>query len=102
MQYQLVLQFPLGEDSDFDGLIELETKLTFELGSEHDVDGHDFDSGEMNIFIHTDNPNDAFKKIALLLNDQLSSILKAAYRKIDSDRYTWLHPANNSENFHVA
>lgn len=102
MQYQLVLQFPLDEDFDFDALIELETKLTFELGSEHDVDGHDFGSGEMNIFIHTDNPIEVFKKTALLLNDQLSSILKAAYRKIDSDRYTWLNPANNSEEFHVS
>ena len=31
MKYQLVLQFPLSEDSDFDALIEFETRLTFEL-----------------------------------------------------------------------
>ncbi len=61
MQYQLVLQFPLAEDFDFDALIELETKLTFELGSVHDVDGHDIGSGEVNIFILTNNPDEAFK-----------------------------------------
>jgi hypothetical protein len=102
MQYQLVLQFPLSENLDFDALIELETKLTFELGSEHDVDGHDFGSGEMNIFIHTNNPDDAFKKTIGLLSDQFSSILNAAYRKLDSDQYIWLHPANSREDFHVA
>jgi hypothetical protein len=102
MKYQLVLQFPMTENFDFDALIELETKLTFELGSEHDVDGHDFRSGEMNIFIHTNSPDDAFEKIILLLSDQFASILKAAYRIVGSDQFIWLHPANNEEVFHVA
>ncbi len=102
MKYQLVLQFPLTENFDFDALIELETKLTFELGSEHDVDGHDFGSGEMNIFIHTNSPDDAFEKIIVLLSDQFPPILKAAYRIVGSDQFIWLHPANNKEVFHVA
>ena len=102
MQYQLVLQFPITESFDFDALIELETKLTFELGSEHGIDGHDFGSGEVNVFINTNNPDDAFKKTIVLLSDQFSSILKAAYRKSDADQYIWLHPANNRDEFHVA
>ena len=102
MKYQLVLQFPMTENFDFDALIELETKLTFELGSEHDVDGHDFGSGEMNVFIHTNNPNDAFEKVVALLNDQFTSSLKAAYRIVGSDQFIWLHPAANEEAFHVA
>lgn len=102
MKYQLVLQFPLTESFDFDALIELETKLTFELGSEHKVDGHDFGSGEMNLFIHTDNPNDAFEKVIVLLSDQFASSLKAAYRILGSDQFIWLHPAASKEAFHVA
>ena len=102
MKYQLVLQFPMTENFDFDALIELETKLTFELGSEHDVDGHDFGSGEMNIFIHTNSPNDAFEKAITLLSGQFASTLKAAYRKIGSDQFIWLHPVANEYAFHVA
>lgn len=102
MKYQLVLQFPIAENFDFDALIELETKLTFELGSEHDVDGHDLGSGEMNIFIHTNNPNNAFAKVNALLSGQLASSLKAAYRIVGTDQFIWLHPAANEEAFHVA
>ena len=102
MKYQLVLQFPITENFDFDALIELETKLTFELGSEHDVDGHDFGPGEMNIFIQTNNPANAFEKVTALLSDPLSSLFKAAYRAVESDQFIWLHPADNEEEFHVA
>lgn len=102
MKYQLVLQFPVTENFDFDALIELETKLTFELGSEHEVDGHDFGSGEINIFIHTNSPNDAFEKIIVLLSDKFASTFKAAYRKAGADRFIWLHPAASKEVFHVA
>lgn len=101
MQYQLVLQFPLAEDFDFDALIELETKLTFELGSEHEVDGHDIGSGEINIFIHTNNPENAFEKTTHLLSKKLYSALKAAYRDIDSYEYTWIYPADCTEEFKV-
>ena len=102
MQYQLVLQFPLAEDFDFDAIIMFETKLTFELGSGHDVDGHNIGSGEMNIFIHTNNPEEAFEKIIKNQSDKLSSELKSAYREVDSDQYTWLHPVDSIEVFHVA
>jgi len=102
MKYQLVLQFPLSEDFDFDELIELETKITFELGNDHDVDGHDLGSGEINIYVHTDAPEMAFEKIMVALGAQLTSTLKAAYRDMGSDQYTWLHPSNHQGTFHIA
>ena len=102
MKYQLVLQFPITENFDFDALIGLETKLIFELGNEHDVNGHDLGSGEINIFIHTNNPNNAFEKVKALLSDQFASSLKAAYRIVGADQFIWLHPAANEEAFHVA
>jgi len=101
MKYQLVLQFPITENFDFDAIIELETKLTFELGSEHGVDGHDFGSAEMNLFINTNNPDDAFEKAIVLVNDQFASTLKAAYRLAGSDQFIWLHPAAHDESFHI-
>ena len=102
MKYQLVLQFQMTENFDFDALIELETKLTFELRSEHDVSGHDFGSGEMNIFIHTNSPKDAFEKAIVLVSDQFASTLKAAYRLVGSEQFIWLHPVANEEVFHVS
>ena len=102
MKYQLILQFQVTENFDFSALIDLETVLTFELGSEHAVDGHGFGPEEINIFILTNSPDDAFEKIVLLLSDQFSSNLKAAYRIVGSDQFIWLHPKNNAEAFHVA
>jgi len=101
MQYQLVLQFPLTEEFDFDALIETETLITVELGREHEVDGHDIGSGEINIFIHTNDPEEAFKKVIPLLNEKLSSVLRAAYRSLESSQYTWLNPLESTEEFRV-
>ena len=50
MKYQLVLQFEANTMDDFDQLVILEDKLIDELGSVATVDGHDFGSGEFNIF----------------------------------------------------
>ena len=50
MRYQLVLQFEPNTMDDFDQLVILEGKLIEELGSVATVDGHDFGSGEFNIF----------------------------------------------------
>jgi len=60
MKYQLVLQLPASSDIDFDSLVLIEDKLSESMGEKHIVDGHDFGSGEMNIFIHTDDPDAAF------------------------------------------
>ena len=43
---------------DFDQLVILEDKLIEELGSVATVDGHDFGSGEFNIFVLTDEPTE--------------------------------------------
>ena len=102
MKYQLVLQFPISEDFDFDAIIELETELTFELGSEHIVDGHDFGADEMNIFVLTNSPELAFRKAFPLLNGQLAATLRAAYRAINSDQFKWVHPSTHEGEFSVA
>jgi len=60
MRYQLILQFEANTMDDFDQLAILEDKLIGELGSVATVDGHDFGSGEFNIFVLTDEPPTAF------------------------------------------
>jgi hypothetical protein len=62
MKYQLVLQFAADSMADFDRLVALEDRLVEELDDLTAVDGHDFGSGEFNIFILTDDPAMVFGK----------------------------------------
>jgi hypothetical protein len=53
-KYQPVLQFDAESQKDYRRLVDFENYLTLHLGDLGDVDGHDFGSGEFNIFIFTD------------------------------------------------
>lgn len=101
MNYQLVLQFPGNLIEDFDDILKLEMDLELTLREGHSVDGHDFGSGEMNIFIHTNDPEEAFSKAKGSLNkfDSLSYI--AAYRNNEGETYTVIFPAKYSGVFCV-
>jgi hypothetical protein len=101
MIFQLVLQFPLDKETDFDFLIELESKLILKIGHDHLVAGHDIGSGKMNIFILTNDPEAAFVKAKESIDLESFPKLKVAYRTIDAERYRNLWPAGNSEQFVV-
>jgi len=101
MNYQLVLQLPTDDKTDFDLLIDLEDKLIVGMGPDHDVDGHDFGSGEMNIFIYTRDPNAAFSEISQLIALYQFPKLRAAYRHVEKDEYTNLWPKGSNESFSV-
>lgn len=75
-------------------MIVLEETIIKELGSLGKVDGHDAGSGEMNIFIFTDQPQLAFEKIKSLFDRQDVPRLKAAYRTIGTNKFTILYPAD--------
>jgi hypothetical protein len=102
MRYQLVLQFPTSNDiSDFDKLVELEDRLVEQFGEElAEVDGHDFGSGEMNIFIHTDNPKEMFAAIkGTVANFGWLPKLAAAYREMTGEEYQRLWPEDATQPF---
>jgi hypothetical protein len=102
MRYQLVLQFEAETLADYDSLVAMETQLIGVLG-EGAVDGHDMGSGEANIFIHTTDPQDTFRRlIPVLERTGHISRVTAAYRRTDGDRYHVLWPANSSRQFSVA
>lgn len=101
MKYQLVLQFPGEQIEDFDNMLKLEMDLALTLGAEHVVDGHDIGSGEMNIFIQTNNPEEAFSKAKGSLGEFDSSKYVAAYRDFEDEIYTVIFPANYSGVFCV-
>jgi len=101
MTYQLVLQLPVSKTTDFDLLLDLESRLIIGLRDNHNVDGHDFGSGEMNIFIHTGNPNQAFSEIRQLIDFDEFPNSQVAYRNLEENGYTRLWPENCSESFSV-
>jgi len=102
MKYQLVLQFPNRWLWSFSCLIRLEDQLINKLGSSADVDGHDCGSGEMNIFILTNDPMGTFQKIRPLLARKLwLRVSAAAYREIEGENYTVIWPEGLQKPFHI-
>jgi hypothetical protein len=93
MKYQLVLQLPFSSIKDYDEMVELEEVIVGGLGNLGEVDGHDAGSGEMNIFILTDQPKVAFARIQQHLGTRdFMPDLKVAFRAISEDEFTILHP----------
>lgn len=102
MKYQLVLQFRERWPWSYHFLVRLEDQLIASLGDSADVDGHDCGSGEMNIFIYTDDPNGTFTNIRTLLARKLWVRVSAvAYREVEDDNYTILWPEGSQKPFIV-
>jgi hypothetical protein len=91
-RYQLVFQFAPWDANRLDELVALEDALRVRLSSAT-VDGHDFGSGEANIFIITDDPRRALEAyLPLIRAAQLLPILGAAYRTLDGEAYVRVWP----------
>lgn len=94
VKYQLILQCKATSKQDFDRLVAFEERLNEELNNQ--VDGHDFGSGEFNIFLLTDDVEKTFKKVQALVKDQeIPHCMKAAYR--DGDGFVILWPPGLKE-----
>ena len=93
MKYQVVLQWPASTLVDYDVLVEIENLLIERMTGQSKVDGHDFGSGEANIFVHTDYPLRTFEDIRTALSGhRLWSHARIAYRQIDGGEYRMLSP----------
>jgi hypothetical protein len=103
MRTQLVLQFKADEDlGSFDKLIKFEEALFSLVGETDDVDGHDFGTGEMNIFILTDDPVATFNLVQQTDESiRPSKEMRAAYRLLHGEEYVCLWPPGLSH-FRVA
>ena len=98
MRYILVLQWPGDSEADFQALISLEGHVETTLGRYASVDGHDFGAGEMNIFIETDRPTEAFTDVVnALREDPKWGDLRAAYREARGGPYEILWPRTLKE-----
>jgi hypothetical protein len=102
MKYQLVIQFQATSPDDFDDLMVLEDALRKEIGNSSLVDGHDFGSGELNIFVLTNNPDVAFQEVQEVAQRiHPKQRMRVAYRDLAKGGYNILWPPNLTH-FNVA
>ena len=101
-RYQLVLQLPGDSTQDLEDLVVLEESLMESFrGKPHKVDGHDFGSGTMNVFIHTNDPVAAFVIAKQAIYPLELSKLRAAYRSLLEDEYMPIWPEGTEEDFRL-
>jgi hypothetical protein len=96
MKYVLVLQFPSSAKS-LRQLAELEEELARELGTLAEMDGHDFGSGEGNLFIATDDPERTFARVRQVMDLGTLESLKAATRETEGEDYRPIWPPGLKE-----
>ncbi len=100
LKYQLVLQLPGNTRQDFEELATLEELVMVALqDTPHEVDGHDFGSGTMNVFIDTNEPVAAFALVKDTINIVEYPMLKAAYRSFADEDYKLIWPENSDDAF---
>lgn len=98
MRFIVVLQLPSDRMSDFDSMIAAEELLLAGLSPNHEVDGHDVGSGEVNVFIRTDDPLDAAEQVHRALSESpIRERLRIAYREEQGENYEVLWPPGLSE-----
>jgi hypothetical protein len=93
-----VLQWPSDSRETYDAVVEIEDLLIEAIQDECAVDGHDVGSGEMNIFIWTDDPPSTFDQVtAAISTHALWAHLRAAFRAEGQDDYTVIWPEGLSD-----
>jgi hypothetical protein len=95
-QYQLVIQFHLddGDLGRYESVIQFESDLEDWLAADSEIDGHDAGAGEMNIFVHTNDPPATLQLVQALLPrlGAASDGYSAGYRHFSEDEYTPIWP----------
>jgi hypothetical protein len=105
-KYQLVIQFSLS-DGDFDlfeKLLDLEQQVDRATADRSiaELDGNDVGSGEFNIFLYTDRPQDAFEFLRPIVEKVVPSPeYKVAYRDLKGEEFHILWP-KDLKHFDVA
>jgi hypothetical protein len=95
MEYQLVIQKSANSIDDFDDIVKFEDELIELLEGEADVDGHDFGSGQANIFIITTQPEANYKKIQNKYGEKIEKEkMKIAYRELGEDHFYVFYPSS--------
>lgn len=107
--HHLVYQFGLvdGDLAQYDDVIALEDQLIEAIDDGKPiavVDGHDSGAGEINIFVLTNAPREAFERLRPIVDRSAAarrSGYRAAYRRLDGDAYHDLWAADDAPPFRV-
>jgi hypothetical protein len=99
MQYQLVFQFSINEEFYFDSIIELETKLTFDLDGQYSFQKHVFATNEVNVYIATNHPDETMKKIIAILSVKTLDTLRVGCRKLSDEQFSCVYPPYDKDEF---
>lgn len=100
MNYQLVIKFwrqPLPDES----LMAIITnELKEALGDTATLDGHDAKDGEINLFVLTDDPKRAFRRVKKTLETQgIDQGFSAASRLVGGAQFTSIWPLRPMKKF---
>ena len=102
---RLVIQLPIGADTDFDWLLHVEETLTraFGLDDQADVDGHDMGEGRFNILVRASGPFDAVMARIRTLLQGLGALESARVARFDAatETYQLVHPASYEGEFQL-
>ena len=102
MEFVLVLQFPEKTPALLDSIEELTELLSDALGEVGELDDPEIGRGQVNLFINTDSPNEAFGKVKGLLKKRgFLSVAIAAFRDAEDDDYTVIWPDGFDDIFEV-
>ena len=100
--YQLVLQFPGEGEEESEFILGIEESLAGVLeDSHHELDGHDFDDGTMNIFIDTNDPAEAFALVKTVIKISDHPMLKVAFRSFEEKEFHLIWPENSNDKFEL-
>ena len=101
MNHTLVIQFPLknASASDFDRMLMIENELQLALRESHHVSGHKIGATSLSIFIHTDDPEDAFQLARDILSREDQKNITAAISNKDDNSYSVIWPENHGGEF---
>jgi hypothetical protein len=85
---QLVLQWPALAEAHYRLLLAIEETIRHGLGAIGLVDGYDIGAGEMNVFIHSDDPKGTFEKTMSLIQGRYDlKELMVGYRNFEDGDY---------------
>ncbi len=93
MRYQLVLQWNASSINDYDDMIWVEEAIKNGIRHVASVEGHDVGTGQVNLFLNTNEPYRAFDEIKRILGSRDFMIgLRAAFREQSESDYRIIYP----------
>ena len=100
MDYQLVIKFWRKSLEDETFLRTIESELKQAVGDTAELDGYDVSRNEINLFMLTSDPKQAFRRARVVLERMgLERGVSSAYRLVGGARFTSVWPLRATRKF---